>query len=259
MVENSDTRIYYQYDLSNGRITIKQYSKDDDYTTLDGTSVLTIKNGLVVQQDADVTDDDGNTVHAVLHYYYENGYLTKGVVSYASIDTTIFALTWKDGNVVEAYDEDTHYWYTYNNILRKNDMAEAFCDAPFSQCASLDLAPHLVAKGYLGHGTKNLIEKIDSRELDEYNFSGTFTYTFDANSLMKSTSEVDYDVDKNEKEGEYYYTFQWDNSPAGIDAMKHSNNQSMSIYSTNGINRTHLSHGINIVRFADGAVKKIMK
>lgn len=259
MVEDEDTRICYQYDLPNGLITIKKYSKDDGNTTFDGTNVLTIKNGLVVQQDADATDDEGNTIHAVLHYYYENGYLTKGVVSYAGIDTTMFAFTWKDGNVVEAYDEDTHYWYTYNSDLRKGNMAEAYCDAPFSACASLDLAPNLVAKGYFGHGTKNLIERIDSREEDEYNFSGTFTYTFDANGLMTSASGVDYDTDENKKEGEYYYTFQWDNSSAGIDAMKQGSNRQMSVYSANGIRRSHMSPGINIVRFADGMVRKIMK
>lgn len=259
MVENSDTRIYYQYDLPNGQITVKQYSKDDDETTLVGNNVLTIKDGLVIQQDANATDVEGNTLHAVLHYYYENGYLTKGIVSYAGIDTTMFVLTWNDGNIVEAYDEDTHYWYTYSNTARKGNMAEAYCDAPFSTCVSLDLAPHLVAKGYFGHGTKNLIEKIDSRELDKYNFSGNFTYTFDTNGLMTSVSEVDYDTDQNKKEGEYYYTFQWDNSSTGIGAMKHSTNQSMSVYSTNGIRRNHLNHGINIVRFADGVVKKIMK
>lgn len=259
MVENSDTRIYYQYDLSNGQITVKQYSKDDDETTLDGTSVLTIRDGLVIQQEANATDDEGNTVHAVLHYYYENGYLTKGIVSYAGIDTTMFALTWKDGNVVEAYDEDTHYWYTYNNNVRKDNMAEAYCDAPFSACASLDLAPHLVSKGYFGHCTKNLIEKIDSREEDKYNFSGTFTYTFDANGLMSSASEVDYDTDQNKKEGEYYYTFQWDSSSVGINAMKHNATPSMSIYSVNGIRQTHMYHGINILRFSNGSVKKIMK
>ncbi len=155
IVEDDYNRVYYNYDLANNKITLTTYSKEDDGSTiLEGTNVLTLKDGLVVKGDVNTTDDEGTPVQGTILFYYENGYLTKGVAYIEGEDSTIFALTWKDGNITEAYDTDTHYWYTYNNQIRKSTMADAYCDAPFSTCASLDLAPHLVAKGYFGKGNQ---------------------------------------------------------------------------------------------------------
>ena len=200
-------------------------------------STYTLTNGLLTHAD-DMQAD----------FYYDSGNrLIKWDVTVSGKNRPL-EFIWEEGNITHTKryngtELSTELTYSYNNITTH----------PLIHClwGGLDFLgwpDDFILYPYLGTLSKNLV----TTTADVSGHGHTYAYEYEQNS--------DGDI---VKIAEYYdgnlsttYTFEWEPSTSGINSIDSEQTVPSAYYSVNGVRAAKAHHGLNIVRTANGKVRK---
>lgn len=210
----------------------------DDGDTWNSTYSLT--NGLLTQEDREGDLSD-------IYYDAENR-ITKWDFH---IDGNNYPLEfiWEDGNIVrtkryKGTELRTEVTYTYNHIT-----AHPLIHCLWGGLDFIGWPECLPLYPYMGTLPKNLVTSAEN-----VSGHGNYSYEYELNSDGDIVKILEY----YDGELEDTYTFEWEPSTSGISSIENEQNVPSAFYSINGMRSTKAHHGPNIVRYANGKVRKYM-
>ena len=235
---------------------------NNDPSTAD-TWTSTLKDGLVVK---DVVNINGNPDNDIFEYTYNTQrqlVRIKRTNDHTTSVTTV-DITWKNGDIAtvkttnngKLMDEERYEYDTAND----NKEIRVY----LSPLASILSYEALSPIGQLREGTYGVLCKhlYKASYVKSYSDPGSvqevqnaaFTFTRNAEGLVTHISQLlNGDPQPNE------YDLEWEDVTTGIAVNTATSAQSATYYNIEGVRLAQPERGLNIVRNADGSVRKVMR
>ena len=249
------------FTYNTNQIVMKCVTNNDPSTADTWTS--TLKDGLVVK---DVVNINGNPDNDIFEYTYNTQRQLVRIKRTNDHNTSVATvdLTWTNGNIatVKAFyngklmHEERYEYDTAND----NKEIRVY----LSPLASILSYEALSPIGQLREGTYGVLCKhlYKASYVKSYSDPGSvqevqdaaFTFTRNAEGLVTHISQLlNGDPQPNE------YDLEWEDVTTGIAVNTATSTQSATYYNIEGVRLAQPERGLNIVRNADGSVRKIMR
>ena len=259
--DTGEQEIYvFTFTYNTHQIVMKSVTDNNPSTTDTWTS--TLKNGLVVK---DVVNINGNPDNDIFEYTYDTQrqlVRIKRTNDHTTSVTTV-DITWKNGDIAtvkttnngKLMDEERYEYDTAND----NKEIRVYL-SPLASILSYEALP----AGQLREGTYGVLCKhlYKASYVKSYSDPGSvqevqdaaFTFTRNAEGLVTHISQLlDGDPQPNE------YDLEWEDVTTGIAVNTATSAQSATYYNIEGVRLAQPERGLNIVRNADGSVRKVMR
>ena len=249
------------FTYNTNQIVMKCVTDNDPSMTDTWTS--TLKNGLV---EKDVVNINGNPDNDIFEYTYDTQrqlVRIKRTNDHTTSVTTV-DITWKNGDIAtvkttnngKLMDEERYEYDTAND----NKEIRVY----LSPLASILSYEALSPAGQLREGTYGVLCKhlYKASYVKSYSDPGSvqevqdaaFTFTRNAEGLVTHISQLlNGDPQPNE------YDLEWEDVTTGIAVNTATSAQSATYYNIEGVCLAQPERGLNIVRNADGSVRKVMR
>ena len=249
------------FTYNTNQIVMKCVTNNDPSTADTWTS--TLKDGLVVK---DVVNINGNPDNDIFEYTYNTQRQLVRIKRTNDHNTSVATvdLTWTNGNIATVkafYNSKLMHEERYEYDTANDNKEIRVYLSPLASILSYEALSPI---GQLREGTYGVLCKhlYKASYVKSYSDPGSvqevqdaaFTFTRNAEGLVTHISQLlNGDPQPNE------YDLEWEDVTTGIAVNTATSTQSATYYNIEGVRLAQPERGLNIVRNADGSVRKIMR
>ena len=249
------------FTYNTNQIVMKCVTNNDPSTADTWTS--TLKDGLVVK---DVVNINGNPDNDIFEYTYNTQRQLVRIKRTNDHNTSVATvdLTWTNGNIATVkafYNSKLMHEERYEYDTANDNKEIRVYLSPLASILSYEALSPI---GQLREGTYGVLCKhlYKASYVKSYSDPGSvqevqdaaFTFTRNAEGLVTHISQLlNGDPQPNE------YDLEWEDVTTGIAVNTATSTQSSTYYNIEGVRLAQPERGLNIVRNADGSVRKVMR
>ena len=249
------------FTYNTNQIVMKCVTNNDPSTADTWTS--TLKDGLVVK---DVVNINGNPDNDIFEYTYNTQRQLVRIKRTNDHNTSVATvdLTWTNGNIATVkafYNSKLMHEERYEYDTANDNKEIRVYLSPLASILSYEALSPI---GQLREGTYGVLCKhlYKASYVKSYSDPGSvqevqdaaFTFTRNAEGLVTHISQLlNGDPQTNE------YDLEWEDVTTGIAVNTATSTQSSTYYNIEGVRLAQPERGLNIVRNADGSVRKVMR